>query len=192
MFGDIDIYRLGDRSVVRKMGKLSGKKIAVVLENDFEDSEFYVPYNRLREEGAELTVVGLERGKALKGKSEGYKATVDMSFGEVAAEDFDAILIPGGYSPDKLRTHDEALNFVKAFREKPVFAICHGPQLRISAEMVKDRTMTSWPSVAVDLKNAGAHWVDKAVVVDGNIITSRKPADLEVFVDASIKKLVGK
>jgi len=189
MFGDIDIYRLGDRSVVRKMGKLSGKKIAVVLENDFEDSEFYVPYNRLKEEGAELTVVGLERGKALKGKSEGYKATVDKSFGEVDAESFDAILIPGGYSPDKLRAHDEALNFVKAFREKPVFAICHGPQLLISAEMVKGRTMTSWPSVAVDLKNAGAHWVDKAVVVDGNTITSRKPADLEVFVDAAIKNL---
>ena len=171
------------------MGKLSGKKIAVVLENDFEDSEFYVPYNRLKEEGAELTVVGLERGKTLKGKSEGYKATVDKSFGEVDAESFDAILIPGGYSPDKLRAHDEALNFVKAFREKPVFAICHGPQLLISAEMVKGRTMTSWPSVAVDLKNAGAHWVDKAVVVDGNMVTSRKPADLEVFVDAAIKSL---
>jgi protease I len=174
------------------MGKLSGKKIAVVLENDFEDSEFYVPYNRLKEEGAELTVVGLEMGKVLKGKSEGYKVTVEKSFGEVDAESFDAMLIPGGYSPDKLMVHDEALSFVKAFREKPVFAICHGPQLLISAEMVKGRTMTSWPSVAVDLKNAGAHWVDKAVVVDGNMVTSRKPADLEVFVDAAIKKLVGK
>jgi protease I len=171
------------------MGELSGKKIAVVLETDFEDSEFYVPYNRLKEEGAELTIVGLEKGKALKGKSEGYVATVERSFDEVKPEDFDALLIPGGHSPDKLRAHENAVNFVKGFRGKPVFAICHGPQLLISAEMVKGRTMTSWPSVAIDLKNAGANWVDREVVVDGELITSRKPADLEAFVSAIVKTL---
>ncbi len=171
------------------MGKLNGKKIAVVLENDFEDSEFYVPYNRLKDEGAELTIVGLEKGKVLEGKSEGYKAKTDRSFDEVKPEDFDALLIPGGYSPDKLRAHEKAVDFVKGFEGKPVFAICHGPQLLISAEMVKGKTVTSWASVAVDLKNAGANWVDRDVVIDGNLVTSRKPADLEAFVGAIIGML---
>jgi protease I len=171
------------------MGEISGKRVAVVLENDFEDSELYVPYDRLKKEGAGLTVVGLEKGKTLKGKTEGYKATVDKSFAEVKPEDFDALLIPGGYSPDKLRSHQEAVDFVKGFEGRPVFAICHGPQLLISAEMVKGRTITSWPSVAIDLKNAGARWVDREVVVDGELITSRKPADLEAFVGAIVKAL---
>lgn len=168
------------------MGKLDGKKIAVVLENGFEDSEFYVPYNRLKDEGAELTIVGLERGKVLEGKSEGYRAKADRSFDEVKPEDFDALLIPGGYSPDKLRAYEKPVDFVKGFEGKPVFAICHGPQLLISAGMVKGKTVTSWASVAVDLKNAGANWIDRDVVIDGNLVTSRKPADLGAFVEAII------
>lgn len=171
------------------MGKLNGKKIAVVLENDFEDSEFYVPYDRLKDEGAELTIVGLEKGKVLEGKSGGYKAKVDKSFDEVKPEDFDALLIPGGYSPDKLRAYEKPVEFVRGFEGKPVFAICHGPQLLISAGMVNGKTVTSWTSVAVDLKNAGANWVDRDVVVDGNLVTSRKPADLEAFVGAIIDML---
>jgi len=171
------------------MGKIDGKRIAVVLEKDFEDSEFYVPYKRLKEEGAELTVVGLERGKMLKGKSEGYEVRVEKSFDEVKPEEFDALLIPGGYSPDKLRAHEQAVDFVKHFEGKPIFAICHGPQLLISADVVKGKTVTSWRSVAVDLKNAGAQWVDREVVVDGNVVTSRKPEDLDAFVSAIIDML---
>jgi len=170
-------------------GRLEGKKIAVVLENDFEDSEFYVPYERLKKEGADLTVIGLKRGKELKGKSKGYKVNVEKEFGEVDAEQFDALLVPGGYSPDKLRAHPEAIDFVKGFENKIIAAICHGPQLLISAEVVRGRTVTSWTSVAVDLVNAGAKWVDEEVAIDGNIITSRKPADLEAFTDAIIEKV---
>ncbi len=169
--------------------QIDGKRIAVVLEKDFEDSEFYVPYNRLKEEGAELTIVGLEREKLLKGKSEGYEVRVEKSFEEVKPEEFDALLIPGGYSPDKLRAHEQAVNFVKGFEGKPIFAVCHGPQLLISADMVRGKTVTSWSSVAVDLKNAGAQWVDREVVVDGRLVTSRKPEDLDAFVSAIIDML---
>jgi len=174
---------------VIKVGRLDGKRISFVLENDFEDSEFYTPYQKLIEKGAELTIVGLERGRELRGKTEGYKTRVDRSFNDTSPEDFDALVIPGGYSPDKLRVHEEAVSFVRGFRNKPLAAICHGPQLLISADLVRNKEVTSWPSVTVDLRNAGANWVDRELVVDGNLITSRKPSDLEAFTKAIIEML---
>jgi len=171
-------------------GKLKGKRIAVVLESDFEDSEFYVPYEKLEGEGAKIVVIGLERGKELKGKKGGYRTNVEREFSDVDPDEFDALLIPGGYSPDKLRAYPEAIEFVKGFRDKPIAAVCHGPQLLITADMVRGKTMTSWKSISVDLINAGANYIDEQVVVDGNIITSRQPSDLEAFTKAIIEKLV--
>lgn len=166
------------------------KKVAILATDDFEDQELKFPYDRLKDAGYKVLIVGPAEGRTIKGKK-GFEITTDLSVESVQATDFDLLLIPGGYSPDKLRINPAAVAFVKQFfaANKPVAAICHGPQLLISAEVVKGRKMTSWASVAVDLKNAGANFVDEAVVIDKNLITSRKPADLPQFVDAIIAKL---
>lgn len=167
--------------------------VACVLANDFEDSEFKVPYDRLREAGHEVMVVGRKAGEQVTGKQGQEKTRVDASADQVRAQDFDLLLIPGGYSPDKLRIDPAVVAFVRAFGEqgKPVAAICHAPSLLIEADMVRDKTLTSWPSVATDVRNAGGHWVDREVVVDGNLITSRKPDDLPAFCAAMLEHLVG-
>jgi len=116
-------------------------------------------------------------------------AQVDLALENARPEQFDALFIPGGHSPDALRADDRAVEFVRRFRDKPVFAICHGPQLLITAEMVRDRTMTAWKTIQVDLRNAGAKVVDKDAVVDRNLVTSRKPDDLEAFVRESLRLL---
>lgn len=159
-------------------------KIAFVLEADFEDAEFQDPYDQLVSDGHECVVVGTESGKELKGKRGNATATVDQTLDAVDFGDFDALLIPGGYSPDKLRLHDEIVEFTHKFLEsdKPVAAICHAAQLLIETGAVKGRTLTSWPSVKTDLQNAGATWVDEEVVVDRNLITSRGPDDIPAFV----------
>ena len=117
--------------------------------------------------------------------------TIDKAIIEVNPDTFDALLIPGGYSPDKLRAHDEAVQFTRKFMEsgKPVFSICHAPQLLITADVLKGRKITGWKSVVQDIKNAGADFIDQEVVEDGNLISSRQPADLPAFIRASLGKL---
>lgn len=166
-------------------------KVAIVLENDYEDSEYQEPVRRLQEAGHELTLVGTEKGKRLEGKRHDSQATVDCTPGEVDVAGFDALVIPGGYSPDQLRTHDDIVQFVAGFRDadKPIAAVCHGPSLLVDADCVRGRRLTSWPSIRRDLSNAGGEVVDEPVVEDGNLITSRKPDDLPVFCEALLARL---
>ncbi len=166
-------------------------KVAFVLAEMFEDSEFRVPYDRIQEAGHEITVVGEEAGKELEGKQGEETVKPDASADSVSPGDFDALVIPGGYSPDKLRTHEGLVKFVRAFfdAEKPVAAICHAGSLLVEADAVQGRTVTSWPSVRTDLENAGARWVDQEVVEDGNLITSRNPDDLDAFTGAILGRL---
>ena len=166
-------------------------RIACVLGPAFEDSEFKEPYDAFRAAGHEVTIVGLEAGKELEGDKGKVKAKVEKSFRDVKPEDFDALFIPGGGSPDKLRAHDEAVRFVKAFMQagKPVFAICHGPQLLLTADEYKGRKMTAWKTIQGDLRKAGADVVDQEVVVDRNLVTSRQPSDIPAFIRESLKLL---
>ena len=166
-------------------------KIACVLGPRFEDSEFKEPYDAFRNAGHEVTIVGLQAGAQLDGDKGKVKATVEKSFQDVKPGDFDALLIPGGSSPDKLRAHDEAVQFVKAFMTagKPVLAICHGAQLLLAADEYKDHRMTAWKTVQGDLKKAGADVVDQEVVVDRNLVTSRQPSDIPAFIRESLKVL---
>ena len=168
-------------------------KIACVLGPGFEDSEFKEPYDAFKNAGHQVTIVGLEAGQELQGSKGKVKATAERSFRDVKPEDFDALFIPGGGSPDKLRAHDEAVQFVKAFMTagKPVFAICHGPQLLLTANDSGkwNHRMTAWKTVQGDLKKAGADVVDQEVVVDKNLVTSRQPSDIPAFVRESLKML---
>jgi len=171
---------------------LAGKRIAILAEDNFEDSELTEPLRAMKDAGAKVLIVGSGSKKSYKGKRGSAKVTVDTTADKVEASQFDAIIVPGGYAPDKMRLHQPMVDLVrKAHAEgKIIAAVCHGPQLLISADIVKGRRVTSWPSVAIDLKNAGAIWVDEPVVKDGNIITSRKPADLPKFNKAIIEALV--
>jgi len=168
-----------------------GMRITCVLGPKFEDSEFKEPYDALRAAGHEVTVVGLETGAEILGDKGKVTARVDRSFKDVQPDDFDALLIPGGGSPDKLRAHDDAVRFVKAFTEagKPVFAICHGPQLLLTADEHLNHRMTAWKTIQGDLKKAGANVVDEEVVVDRNLVTSRQPSDIPAFIRESLKVL---
>lgn len=166
-------------------------RIAFVLEGDYEDSEFEQPYDELRADGHDCVVIGTEAGKELQGKRGNSRMTVDTTVDDVDAGNFDALVIPGGYSPDKLRLHEGIVDFTRKFADsgKPVAAICHAAQLLVEAEVVEGRTMTSWPSVQKELQLAGANWVDREVAEDGNLITSRGPDDLPAFVEALKKRL---
>lgn len=167
------------------------KKIAVIIDDMFEDSEYTEPAAAFITAGHNLTHVGLKEGKTVKGKKEGTKVTIDVAVKDVLVDNFDALLIPGGYSPDKLRSHDEAVQFVKDFMSsgKPVFSICHGPQLLITADVLKNRKVTGWKSIVQDIKNAGADFIDAEVVEDDNLVSSRSPRDLPAFIQTSLKKL---
>lgn len=171
---------------------LEGKHVAILAEEDFEDSELMEPLRAMKDAGASVLIVGSGSKKSYKGKRGSTEVTADTTADEVEASQFDAIIIPGGYAPDKMRLHQPMIDLIrKAHAEgKIIAAVCHGPQLLISADIVKGRGVTSWPSVAVDLKNAGATWVDEPVVRDGNIITSRKPADLPRFNKTIIEALM--
>ena len=166
-------------------------KIAVLVDNMFEDSEFRVPYDRLRAAGHELEIIGVEAGREVTGKKQQERVTIEKAARDVSSSDYDALVIPGGYSPDKLRMSIDAVRLTRnmANENKPVAAVCHAPWMLIEADLVDGRTVTSWPSLKTDLINAGGRWVDRAVVVDGNIITSRKPADLPAFSDAILEQL---
>jgi protease I len=166
-------------------------RIACVLDSDFEDSEFRRPYDAFRTAGHEVAVIGLESGKELKGKKGQETVTSEKGIDEVRPDEFDALFIPGGFSPDHLRADDRMVEFTRAFfrRERPVFAICHGPQLLLTADVVSGRTMTAWKTVQVDLARAGASVVDREVVVDRNLVTSRKPDDIDAFNRESVAML---
>jgi protease I len=165
-------------------------KVAFVLGEDFEDSEFKVPYDRIREAGHKVTVVGTET-KEVKGKKGKEKFTPEATPKDVDADQFDAVVIPGGYSPDHLRTDDGIVALVQKINgaDKPVAAICHAGSLLIEADAVNGKRVTSWPSIRTDLVNAGGKWEDKEVVEDGNLITSRKPDDLDAFCAAILERL---
>jgi protease I len=165
---------------------LQGKKVAILATDGFEQSELLEPRKALDQAGATTKVVSPATGK-IKGWNHtdwGQDVPVDIQLSSANASDFDALLLPGGImNPDHLRMNPEAVNFVKSFTDsgKPVAAICHGPWTLIEAGAVQGHTITSWPSLKTDLKNAGANWVDKEVVRDGKLVTSRKPDDIPAF-----------
>lgn len=166
-------------------------RIACLLDSGYEDSEFRKPYEAFRGAGHEVVVIGLEAGKEVRGKRGEDAVRIDRGIEEVKPDDFDALFIPGGYSPDHLRADDRVVDFTRAFfeRERPVFAICHGPQLLITADVVRGRTMTAWKTIQVDLAKAGARVVDEEVVVDRNLVTSRQPSDVDAFSRESLNLL---
>jgi protease I len=166
-------------------------KIAVLVGPEYEDSELMVPLKRLTEAGHEVEILGVEAGRELVGKRGKTKVKVDAAVADRRPEQYDALLIPGGHSPDHLRTDKDVIQFVKGFGTlgRPIAAVCHAPQLLIEADLVRGRRMTSWPSVRTDLRNAGADVVDEEVVEDGAFITSRKPEDLEAFSRALLDRL---
>ena len=172
---------------------LKGKRIAILAEEDFEDSELTEPLKAMKDAGADVVVVGSGSRREYSGKRRVATVAVDTDADKVTADDFDAVIIPGGYAPDRMRLHQSMVDIVRRMHDsgKVVAAICHGPQLLISADIVRGRRVTSWSSVAIDLKNAGAVWVDEPVVQDGNIITSRKPDDLPGFNKAIIDAMAG-
>ena len=172
---------------------LKGKTIAVLVEADFEDDELTEPVEAMKAADAEVMIIGTSAGATYHGKRHRAEVISSVAAEDVSAQDFDAVIVPGGYAPDKMRLHAYMIDFVKeAYKSgKLVAAICHGPQLLISADIVRGKRVTSWPSIAVDLKNAGADWVDEEVVKDGNLITSRKPSDLPAFDKMIIETLEG-
>lgn len=165
---------------------LSGKKVAVLVENGFEQVEMTEPREALEDAGAGTDLISPEQGKVKGWQHDkwGDSFDVDVPMDQADPDDYDALLLPGGVmSPDKLRMNEKAVQFVRAFVEagKPIAAICHGPWTLINAGGVSGRTMTSWPSLQADLQNAGANWVDREVVTDQGLVTSRKPADIPAF-----------
>ncbi|WP_224368936.1 type 1 glutamine amidotransferase domain-containing protein [Hyalangium versicolor] len=166
-------------------------RIMFIVDSDFEDSEFRVPYDQVKQAGHEAVIVGLEAGKELKGKKGNETIQAEVSVKDVSADEFDALVIPGGYSPDHLRMDRDMVDMVRAFfeQEKPVAAICHAGWMLAEADIADGRMLTSWPSIKTDLINAGARWVDREVVEDGNLITSRKPDDLQAFCEALLRQI---
>jgi len=173
------------------MSSLEGKRIALLVEDEFEDYELTGPLDALRAAGAAVTIVGPTAGAEFKGKRGAAIVTSDLAAGSARMKDFDALVIPGGHAPDKMRMRHAMVDLARDAMEmgKTVAAICHGPQLLISAIALRGRTLTCWPSIAIDVKNAGGLYVDKPVVEDGNLITSRKPDDVPAFSEAIIRAL---
>jgi protease I len=167
-------------------GTIQGKKVAILVADGFEQVELLEPRKALEKAGASTEVVS-PADKKVKGwnlKEWGKEVKVDVPLDSANPEDYDALLLPGGVmNPDHLRMNPKAVDFVKNFTDsgKPVAVICHGPWMLVEADVVRGRTMTSWPSLKTDLKNAGANWVDREVVRDGHFVTSRKPDDIPAF-----------
>ena len=173
--------------------RLDGRKVAVLATNGFEQSELEKPVAALKAAGAKVDVISLEEGEiqGMEHDQKGRKVAVDRALSSVKAEDYDALVLPGGVAnPDKLRMQRPAVDFVRSFSRahKPIAAICHGPWTLINAEAIDGRRMTSWPSLEADLRNAGADWVDEEVVVDRGLVTSRKPDDLPAFCTRMIEQ----
>ncbi len=166
--------------------RLLNKRIAAVVDDGFEQVELTKPKQALEEEGAIVDIISPRSGsvKGWQHTDWGDKLDVDLPLADANADDYDALLLPGGVmNPDRLRMNPDAVRFVKAFVDsgKPIAAICHGPWTLIETGAVRGRTMTSWPSLATDLRNAGANWVDRECVVDNGLVTSRKPDDIPEF-----------
>ena len=176
------------------MKNINGKRVAILATDGYEQSELLEPLQALKDAGATVHIISLKPGviKGWKDENWGDSVNVDFTVEEANAAEYDALMLPGGVmNPDKLRINDLALTFVTGFFERglPVGAICHGPWTLINADLVDGRTMTSYPSIAQDLKNAGATWLDEEVVCDQGLVTSRKPADLPAFCEKLIEEI---
>ena len=173
--------------------RLDGKKVIVFAANEYEDLEAWYPILRLREEGAEVTIVGWDNGCTECESKHGYPITIDKKAKEINTDNYDAAIVPGGYAPDKLRRCKNVRRIVRELHEddKIVAAICHGGWVLASADVLTGVKMTSTSAIKDDLINAGADWVNEEVVVDNNVITSRSPGDLPVFMKTIIKELAG-
>lgn len=165
--------------------------IGILIDEMFEDIEYIKPSEAFVNEGHSIVHVGLKKGQVVKGKRKSTPVTIEESVSNFSVNEIDALLIPGGCSPDHLRGYDSAVDFVKDFFKtgKPIFAICHAPQILITADLIRGRRITGWRSIVQDIKNAGATYIDDEVVVDGNIISSRGPRDIPAFIDTSLKFL---
>lgn len=170
--------------------KLQGKKVIQFVSDDFEDLELWYPVLRLREEGAKVDIVGDEANKKFIGK---YGVPIDsnLAFNDVNPDDYDALLVPGGWSPDKLRRYDKVIEITRAMDkvQKPIGQICHAGWVLISANILKGKKVTSTPGIKDDMMNAGAQWLNEPVVVDGHLISSRRPPDLPDYMREFIKVL---
>ncbi|WP_298830363.1 type 1 glutamine amidotransferase domain-containing protein [uncultured Planococcus sp.] len=168
--------------------RLTGKKVLSFVHHEFEDLELWYPILRLREEGAEVDIAGEEAGIDYFGKY-GVPAKSDMTYGEALTKEYDAILVPGGWAPDKIRRFPEVLEMVCHMddQKKPIGQICHAGWVLISANILNGRKVTSTPGIKDDMVNAGAEWLDEAVVVDGHLVSSRRPPDLPDYLREFIK-----
>ncbi|NMO96762.1 type 1 glutamine amidotransferase domain-containing protein [Paenibacillus lemnae] len=166
-------------------------KVAFLIADQFEDSEMQVPYDEVKQAGHQADIIGLEKGSEVKGKQGKAQYTIEKSISEVNVQDYDAVVIPGGSSPENLRLDSHILDFVKEADKsgKPIASICHGPQILASAGLLKGRTITSYPPLQDDMVNAGASFKDEEVIVDRNFITSRTPKDEPAFVRELLKVL---
>ena len=168
---------------------ISDKHVAILVEDDYQELELHYPRLRLIEAGARVSVLG--GGKDVYHSEKGYAAKPDADVADVSADDFDAVIIPGGMAPDKMRRNEAMVAFVRALdqRGKPVAWICHAGWMAVSADIIRDRQVTSFASIRDDMSNAGGRWRDEEVVVDGNLISSRMPDDLPSFCRAVIRAL---
>src|ERR687885_2629282 len=176
------------------MGKLNGKKIAFLATDGVEQVELIEPRKAVESEGAEVELISLEKGEfqGFEHLDKGQTFTADKAAKDADPDDYDGLVLPGGVAnPDFLRADEDAVHFVRAFFEakKPVGAICHGPWTVVEADVVKGRTLTSWPSLQTDIRNAGGTWVDEKVHVDNGLVTSRKPDDLPAFIGKLIEEI---
>jgi protease I len=179
-----------EQSLENSGGELTGVRVAILAEKQYEDLELWYPYYRLREAGADVFVVGSGSAETYESKH-GYPVTVDAEADTVTASQFDAVVIPGGYSPDHMRRHPGMVKLVREAHEqgKVVAAICHAGWMLASADILRGKTATSFRSIKDDMVNAGANWVDREVVRDGTLVTSRSPADLPAFMRTIIAAL---
>ena len=177
------------------MANLEGKKVAILTENGFEESELTSPKQALEQAGATVHIVSPQKEQVTGWKDKGWsiQLKVDKNVKDARVEDYDGLVIPGGViNPDLMRANEDCVSFAREFLNsgKPVAAICHGPQLLIETGLLSGRNMTSYKSVKTDLENAGAHWEDKEVVVDNGLVTSRSPKDLEAFNKKVIEEIM--
>ncbi|MEE6245720.1 MAG: type 1 glutamine amidotransferase domain-containing protein [Thermoproteota archaeon] len=173
------------------MMTLEGKKVAILAENGYEELELWYPYYRMIEEGATVVLIGSGTSNKYVGKKGNYPVIVDKNINEVDSKEFDALIIPGGWAPDNLRRHQKIIDFTREIFEqnKTVAAICHAGSLLVSANVLNGKTATCFMAIKDDMINAGINFVDEAVVIDGNLVTSRTPQDLPAFCKGIITTL---